>query len=191
MSGTTKLKDAILVLIDEQASYQRSLEEYLRSLWAVVHRSRDVPVTEALLVTILRDAFSVEPPPFQADWLAYQQPLDWTYQDTGYVWGNMLFEDGQPILHVGGTIDSFAILHHTLLFQIADLYRMRDQQAHNPLRAVGVISPTGNSWYNFDVYSYLECAVAGMDSERIAAFSSSEWDWVDLACLLELGRLYE
>jgi hypothetical protein len=68
---------------------------------------------------------------------------------------------------------------------------MRDNQLKNKYRYMGVSSPTGNSWYNFDVFTYLECGTRGMGDNNREGVESSACDWATLAVMLELGRIYE
>ena len=78
----------------------------------------------------------------------------------------------------------------TLLFQIADLHRMQGNTLEGEWRYFGSESPSGNTWYNFDPMTYLECALAGMsasneDAEPITSGGRA------FPGFLELRRLYE
>ena len=46
---------------------------------------------------------------------------------------------------------------NVLIFQIAELHRMRDKELQNPQRYSGINSETDNWWYNFDPFTNLEC----------------------------------
>ena len=77
----------------------------------------------------------------------------------------------------------------TILFQIADLQRMRGGALDNELRYFGVQSPTENTWYNFDSLGFLECGLAGI-SDGFGKFQF-ESNWGSFQLFLEYGRLYE
>jgi hypothetical protein len=88
-------------------------------------------------------------------------------------------------------VDEFRILKHTILFQIADLYRMRGNQLADPHQYFGVESPTGNDWYNFEASDYLERGTSTVIGHGDDDIPFEKCDWVALAEILELGRLYE
>ena len=176
------------VLEEQKGSYKGSLEEYLRSLWVVVNEYKDLGLNFNQLASIIGHAFKTEPPPFDNQWLSFENPLTWNYRDNTYVIEKL---EGHQVKIVATNVDDFDILKHTLLFQIADLYRMRDNQLKDKYRYYGIDSPTGNTWYNFDVFTYLECGTRGMDDNTGNASASTECDWVTLAFILELGRIYE
>ena len=171
--------------------YAGSLEEYLRGLWRVVEKNRHQTPSAALIEKMLNEAAIVEPTPFDEDWFRYEQPpYDQTYQEEND--------------------NSFEYLKRTLLFQIADLRRMREAGTLNlsPITLFGgVDSSSGNRWYNFHVVDYFECGERGYRShcenfgvrnEWLKGFppigrpiNSTECTWRDLAELLEFGRVYE
>ena len=182
---------AVLVLLNQfSKKHQGTLEEYLRSLWVIVNRNQYDRPTYDFFLTILEQAFQTAPAEFDTRWLEYDKPLSWNYIDNGYVIEAL---KNKKSVIIERNVDDFRILKHTLLFQIADLYRMRENQLKNPQRYFGVKSPSGYSWYKFDIFTYLECATRGIvdhsRDERNKEVASC--DWVDLATILELGRLYE
>ena len=121
--------------------------------------------------------------------LNFEQSLSWSYSDGMYVIDKL---ENHKVKIIERNVDEFRILKHTILFQVADLYRMRDNQLKDEYRYFGVKSPTGNSWYNFDVFTYLECGTSGMeDHAQDVEAEFAGCDWVFLADILELGRLYE
>jgi len=183
-----QFRSFVLAVLDaHKPDYQRSLEEYLRSLWVLVGRNQHQPVSHTLLGHMLAEAFVTEPAAFDPAWLQYEQPLDWSYEDGRYVLKTFVGDEERII---EDHVDEFRILIHTIEFQIADLRRMRGNQLEDMNRHMGLISPTGNDWYNFDVFTYLRCSTRGMvDNSRDTPFEGC--DWVELAAILELGRLYE
>ena len=89
--------------------------------------------------------------------------------------------------------DAFQTLTETLLFQIADLHRMKRHLANDPWELFGTWSPTGHSWQNLDPYTYLESGTTLFDEPGFDGSEAGEapLDWVELAAILEWGRFYE
>jgi hypothetical protein len=163
----------------------RSLEAYLSALWKLV--TADPPETPTLeqFVHWLEAAFHAEAPPFDPRWLDIE--IDY----------------GQNFITYDDCIN-------LLLFQIADLHRMKEAGVfENEYRYFGVQSPTGESWYNFDPLTYLECGIRGnyrgykaeeviitipppegqsADSE---IYEIDSFSWQNIADTLVLGQLYE
>ncbi len=143
-----------------------SLQEYLQSLWGLLQPLAGQKVTYGLLARCLEQAFLAPSVPFDEAWLEYREPPD--------------LEDDSA--------DTFAILRQMIWFQIADLHRLAQiGKLDDPHRYLGLRSPTGHSWYNFDPSLFLECAVQSMEEDGFA----TEADWLDLAILLWLGQIYE
>ena len=148
-------RDFVMSVLEKQNNnYNGSLEEYLRSLWCVVNEYKEYNVNFSLLATIIENAFKAKPALFEQKWLSYNNPLNWNYRDGTYVIEQL---EGHRVKVVASNVDDFDILKHTLLFQIADLHRMRNKQIKDEYRYFGIDSPTGNRWYNFDVFTFLEC----------------------------------
>lgn len=165
--------------------HNRTLESYLSALWRVVsRRPPDSPTIEDF-VGWVRVAFNSEPTPFDPQWLDIRPDYS----------------------HDPATYDDCMT---RLLFQVADLHRMREAGVfENEYRYFGITSPGGSLWYNFDPLSYLECAVRGKyggyeaaevivtipppegESADSPIFEIDSFTWQDFADLLELGQLYE
>jgi hypothetical protein len=177
------------VLQAHEQTYRRSLEEYLRSLWVLIAQYQNQPVSHTLIGRMIAEAFATEPAPFDQAWLNYEQPLNFSYRDGRYVLEEL---DGYEVNIIEDYVDELRILKHTILFQIADLHRLKGNQLVDPHRYFGVRSPTGNDWYNFEARDYLErgtgIAIANRGDDDVP-FEGC--DWVALAGILELGRLYE
>ena len=151
---------------DNRIEYTDSLEEYLRALWSLVQRHRDSQLSYSLMAELIASALSAESAPFDERWLTYTKPfLPEPPEDTG----------------------TFEMLNDTLLYQIADLHRMKltGQLDQSPsVLYMGVNSPTGHTWYNFDV--------AGFLNQGRRCFPVSEAiDWADFIVFLWCGQIYE
>ena len=151
-------------------TYQGSLEEYLRALLATVQQNAQSQVTFALIGKVLFEAFTTEPFPFNEDWLTYQEPPDLTI-------------DGFSSIE-----DDYGYLQHMILYQIADFHLIEASGVlQKQWSVLGVTSPTGNSWYNFDPVGFLFCAAQGMRENS----PDTNCTWVNLAITLWLGQIYE
>ncbi len=163
--------DVARELSEQAASSDRSLEEYLRALWLLVQSNRDTQVTYALLAQILAEALVSPIAPFDPDWLSYEN------------WPTELWQK-QPIQ------DDFAFLQSMLLYQIADLRRMKDEGVLDNRPFVlwlGIHRKNGATWFNFRPSTFLECAFRGLRVDP----DSTACDWSSLAELLYLGQIYE
>lgn len=128
---------AVTELIETKADSQPSLEAYLLSLRQLGMQFKAV-VEIALddFLGMLRVSFSDKPPPYDAKWadgyVAYPE-------DSGYP----------------GWLT-------TITSQIVDLHEMAESgDLNNKWRYLGIQSPRGSQWFNFDPCTYLECAMAG------------------------------
>jgi hypothetical protein len=151
------------------STYEKSLEEYLRSLWSLIEEQREQTPSYALFGYLLSEAFTRKPMQFNENWLSYEKPP---------------FETGRDDL------STFEDLQAMILYQIADLHRMESKAILDKSAFelwLGVDSPTGYTWYNFHPNTFLECASASLakDSGLI------ECDWGFLAIFLWVGRIYE
>jgi len=185
-------RDAVLVMLDQYSGkHIGSLEEYLRSLWQIFDKYQSEMPSYTLFLQMLEEAFQAEPAEFDPQWLQYDKPLDWCFCDGVYVLN--VYRKGEIVI-VKRDVHPLRILKHTVLFQVADLYKMRDNQLKEEGIYFGIQSPTNNRWYNFDVFTYLECGTRGtmgVDGDKRREYEFTSCDWTKLADVLEMGRLYE
>ena len=170
-SQVQTLKDLgtfVSALVEQQEKvYQGSLEEYLRALWKLIQGHQDDTVTFALLAELFQNAFTTVPLPFDKRWLVFSNPPS-------------LDEDHEEFI-----LDDFAVLHQMICYQIADLHLMAQaEMLDQPYIILGVDSPTGHRWFNFDPCTYLRCAVQPIGEGEICT-------WETLSILLWLGQIYE
>jgi hypothetical protein len=151
-------------------NYKSTLEEYLRSILFQLDLKKYSKCSFDFIYEILEKAFQSDKAEFNQEWLEYDKPVDMDSNEDGY-----------------------SCLIKTVFFQIADLRRMKDSgQLNDENRFFGIVSSSGNSWYNFDVFTYLERGVSGLvDHFEIDTYSDDQIDWDVFIGLLELGRLYE
>ena len=127
---------AVTAMGDGRQSSDRSLEAYLLALWQLTLPLAHTPaLTGELFLQVLQEAFTVEAPPFPAEW--HTAPGD---------------ED----------LPGFTGFEGCLKQQVVDLHDMAESGAlENEYRYFGIDSPRGRRWYNFHPTGYLECAVEG------------------------------
>ena len=189
-----EFRSSVLAVLDNhENTYKNSLEDYLLSFWATIEKYKNNSPSYSLFATLISEAFETQPSKFNNQWLTYEHELLWKYQDDSYIVEE--YKDGKWTV-TAEDVNDFEILQHTLFFQIADLHRMTPEQLKDPNGYFGINSPTGNRWYNFDVFTYWECATAGMEAhlrspKSLLAKQFDKCTWAVLAALLKLGQIYE
>lgn len=170
------------------------LQNYLHSLWDIARHYKNRIITFQNFAIMLNDAFIHPILPFNESWLNINEPdYDDDYENPFDHWEN------------------------SIQFQIADLYRMKQNgQLDDQYKYFGITSPSGSSWYNFDPFSFLECAALGSyggyeeeDETRInlieddstydgqfeeddpKIFNLGDFDWEQFADFLYTGQIYE
>ena len=160
-----------------------TLENYLKSLWAIASPFSFTEPTTKNLTNWLEIAFTFPIPIFNPDW-----------QQTKFYFSRKGFESWE----------------NRIISQIVDLREMDESgQLKNDMRYFGIDSPRGSRWYNFDVLTYLECAVRGNyggyeedevivlqpppedESADSEIFEIEEFSWEDFNGLLSCGQFYE
>ncbi|MGE4244990.1 MAG: hypothetical protein AB7E66_03245, partial [Parvibaculaceae bacterium] len=167
---------------------QKPLPTSLRSLLGVLERWREQSsLSPSHFVQCLSDAYLAPPLPFSDAWrLLPADPFG----------GKREFEDCLVVL----------------ARQVADLRELQELgKLEDEFRYFGIDHPTGFTWYNFDVGTYLECAAAGtfgyhqrdghpgnrvflteqdaMVEEGVTAIA--ELTWSDVIQFLDCGQSYE
>jgi hypothetical protein len=184
-----------VVRIGEQAEESsRTLEEYLRALIRLVQPEQNAShLATDFFLQVMAEALTQTPLPFDEIWASeYPEPQD--------------------------PAESFDDWFRTAIQQVVDLREMAASGTFaNRLRYFGVRSPRGSYWFNFDIGTYLECAMAGTyggwqegDSHRKrvsepaaeleadASLSSADpiinvpsVDWEHFTRFIECGQFYE
>lgn len=126
---------------------ERPLEEYLRAVWALGAKRKGELIGPEDVAAILTGALTTQAPEFDDAWRA-EFP-------------------GAPEPTGEFVVD----WERTILFQIVELRAMAEEGTLNDkLRYLGVNSPLGGTWYNFDPVTYLECGVRG----TVGGYEASE-----------------
>lgn len=163
--------DFVRTLVDDdEFAGTFALQPYLQALWGLILSHQDDPLSWTLFAWLVEESFAALPIPFDDAWLAYENPPDLTGDAAA----------AQP----------FAALQSLILYQIADLQRMRAAGTLDLPGEVlfsGVQSPTGYTWYNFSTWSFLECGARSMDN----SVHKADCGWIDLAVFLWCGQIYE
>ena len=160
-----------ILSLHERYPVQPTLEVYLRSLWKLLNERRNEGPSLRVFIEMLELSFTSAPAEFMEEWMSYENPADYS---------EMIYSEDE----------TFKFLKDTILFQIADLRRMKGKQLDNEFKEMGITSPTGYSWYNFKPTIYLECGTALID-EINEESQDDAVSWIDLENILEIGRMYE
>ena len=145
----------------------RDLEAYLLALYGVVEQYKEIPFSPTLCLDLLKKAFTETPVLYNEQWTAIRTMPE----ETEY-------------------LSAFAYTQAVILFQIAELHRMKDKELNNEMRSFGITSETGYDWYNFTPLDLLECGARGL-CDYIGEDETIPNDWHFLGHLLDLGRYYE
>lgn len=166
--------------LQDQVRTASNLEEFLRAMWDSILKHKDSKPTWELFLQIISQAWANKPLDFDELWLSIDKSSDSVESKSGT------------------QLDDFDYLKGTILYQIADLRRMRDAGYYekDPIELFfGVQSPTGASWYNWSPEGFLDGAMSGLTShysnENSGIQVSDDVTWRDLGELLYLGQLYE
>ena len=158
-------------LSKEAHKTERSLEDYLRALWLLLQVNKDAKVSYTLLAQILFQALTSPVAPFENHWLNYTSPpLELGQQ--------------QPVE------DGFGFLEKMILYQIADLHKMKEEGVLDlppHVLWLGASRKNGKTWYNFVPSSFLFGAIGGLNTDS----DNTDCDWSILAIFLWLGQIYE
>jgi len=157
---------AITQLIAQNEKTARPLEEYLRALLEIGYRVWDRPlISPADFVEMLDEAFTGKPQSLSFEFMVQ-------------VVENQLMVD--PTL---ATLEGYHAWVFHIFRQIVDLREMAENgQLALAHRYLGIDSPRGSRWYNFDPCGFLECATAG-------TFGGRDWDDEDESEVEPLGEI--
>lgn len=167
---------------------ERDLEVYLRTLYQLLQPYKERGITTEQLLTLLETAFSAEAPAFKEEWFSYTAPPDLNVMQKKLTADTIRDKVDRSIVT---ELSGYEFAEATLLFQIADLRRMIGKQLEDENRYFGVTSETGNSWYNFDPFTYLECGACGLADNSDDEDTFLLMSWETLGFFLEMGRIYE
>lgn len=145
----------------------RDLESYLSALYRIVTPHQNTPFSPTLCLELLKEAFSAKTATYEEQWTSIHSMPEETEH-----------------------LSAFAYTQAVILFQIAELHRMKDKELHNEMRSFGITSETGYDWYNFNPLDLLECGARGL-CDYIGEDETIPNDWHFLGHLLDLGRYYE
>jgi len=165
-------------LAEESEKSERSLEEYLRAFWLLVQANQNAMPSYALFAQMLSQALLSPIASFDNDWLNYTSPpgeVGYSRSADGNSWS------------VGDEIDP---LKKMLLYQIADLHKMKDEgvlEQPPHILWLGVRRKGGETWYNFLPSTFLSCALGGLNAES----ESTDCHWSSLTVFFQLGQGYE
>ncbi|MEZ5008487.1 MAG: hypothetical protein R2753_10105 [Chitinophagales bacterium] len=163
----------------------RDLEEYLLALLKIVEENKSKKLNYNLVIEMIQGAFESESLKFKDEWLKYDSAPDenrMSKKITNPEISQSIDKSNASSLEP----QDFTI--EVLKFQIAELHRMKGKQLENEYRYFGIQSETGNSWYNFDPFTNLECGARCMEDNE-TDFDNLNWSFIGE--LLENGRIYE
>lgn len=172
---SARLADFIFRLthrFDEAGFVKQDMAEFLRKILSLVEINAKCTPSEELFVGILETACKNESNSVEVESEVSEKPKACSSKNQDY----------DHLLSV-------------LREQIKDLEGLRQRgELQREDKYFGLIAPSGGSWYNFDIQSYLGCGYAGFSDNglfEVVCENGNEWTWSNFADLLELGRVYE
>ena len=132
------LYEAVVELGRDSAFAGRPLEQYPRTLWSLSRQREPADSFSASeFFELLSEAGTFTVPPFEESWRARYQAD--SHEETG-----------------------FPGWEAEILCQIVDLRELEESGKLNDSHSyLGLTSPRGKIWYNFNPSAFLECGVAG------------------------------
>ena len=163
--------------IPHRGEYTNSSEEYFRQLLFQVELHSNRKVTGALLIKIFKNSFFSESVPFNEKW-------------------NDLKEPNIPYSQKMSNHIQLEHLKNTIRFFIADLRRMGHKTLKNPYRGYGVTSPSGATWYSFNIGSIVNQFISFINDSSANTANTEEskvvvFYWTDISQILLIGKGYE
>lgn len=163
----------------------RNLETYLLALYPLLEAQQHKTPDAALVLRLLRKAFTAEPMPLKRTWLScHQAPNHLDVQsDLPYLQTFRHYEEERPL-----TLSPIEFTLSVLRFQIAEYHQMVKRNQIGEYSFLGVRTKAGNSWYNFSPRGVLTSGARGLSNWNT---DISQLDWAFPGLLLEMGRKYE
>ncbi len=154
-------------------------EKYFRKLLYQLELHSSEQPTATLILEIFENSLHSEAVEFEDEWNKLSEPELFHEQDEASI------------------EEELELAKNTIKFMIADLRRLGDKVLKDPHRGLGITSPKGASWYNFDicsiVYGYsgfcfdaLETSGSVEEPDEIQSYS-----WNDISDILLIGKGYE
>lgn len=146
---------SVVEIAERAEESSRSLEDYLRALLGIVcHYQEFSELSPSDFITILSDSLMVDPLPYDADWVSNYET------ESAKLPLSPLAAARYPKIKRNSS--HFTDFERTVHRQIVDLREMYAAGTlEDEMRYFGVAAPRGACWYNFDIGTYLKCAVAG------------------------------
>jgi hypothetical protein len=166
----------------------RDLETYLSALLLLVDKKQNEILDADKLLTIIQTAFTSNPIKFDKKWLNIITAPDENVMSRKCT--NPGTESPFDKSVVSNSRD-YEFTTEVIKFQIAELHKMNHKQLKNKMRYFGIQSETGNSWYNFDPFTNLECGARCIIDNEDDVNKELIVTWQTLGELLEMGRIYE
>lgn len=148
-------------------------ERYLRKILAEMEQHKDSPVTAELLLTIIHNSLSVEPVKFNPEW-----------NDLKSAWSFSENEDNS---------DDYLFTLNQIRYLTADMRQMEKGSVKDSL-GMGLTSPNGETWYNFDIISIVDNFKNFLDDESILdeeIQDKTKWELSEIVEILMIGKSYE
>ena len=175
----------------------RSLDEFLRAVWASFTRHKAEAPAWFLFAQLMKDGLTAPPAPYDERWSGFTK-------GPGNPW---LSRPDIPDSHLPASLRSknleaerrrtteIQVFEETLLFLISDLNSMLRTGSAPSVDGLSWDSPRGHRWQHWELAEFLDAAERGLwkpvEDGWIVGTSIEQCGWAALAVFLHLGMVYE
>jgi len=165
-------RELLKEIVNYQKKYSKSYLNFLLSLHPLIIKNKDKKTDFNFISQLIFKSFTTKPIEFNLEWKKRISPT---------INKLMTFDENNIQLEIN-------LLLETIEFQAAELKSMEGKQLENPNRFFGVESDQNNTWYNFEIIEIFSCGMRGLNDNDSKTYNFS---WINLAQILEMGRIYE
>jgi len=165
-------KELINKLIKMQNKYEINYINFLLALYPLIIENKFQKTDLNFISQILFKAFKSKPIEFNNDWKNCKTP---TINQV------MSFNENNIEAEIN-------LLLQTIQFHLAEFKSMQGKQLEIPDKYFGVYSDQNNRWSNFGILAVFSCGLRGISDNGL---NNNSFSWINLAQILEMGRIYE
>ena len=185
------------VIEASRALPKRSLDEFIRAVWASFIRHKAEAPSWRLFAQLMKEGISATPAPYDEGWSGF----------TKYPVNPWLSRPDIAELHLPAPMRSenleaerrrtteIQVFEQTLLFLISDLYSMLRSGSAPSVDGFSWDSPRGHRWQHWELAEFLDAAERGLwkpdEDGWIVGTTTERCGWAVLAVFLILGKDYE
>ena len=200
-AGTFTVEDfagAVEEVIEASRTFpSRSLDEFLRAVWASFSRHTAKAPSWFLFAQLMKEGLSAPPAQYDETWSGVTK-----YPANPWFSRPDLPESRLPPPFGNKNLDAerrrpteLQVFEQTLLFLISDLHSMLRSGSAPSIDGFSWDSPRGHRWQHWELVEFLDAAERGLwkpvEDGWIVRATADRCGWAALAVFLHLGMVYE